>query len=73
MDQPGHDLHGKLGIVQLPHPSHPDKIHVMFAQGKREFLDQSMVKPSSPSSRVEKAVATVIDIRSRLDKKKSKG
>lgn len=70
IDQPGHELHGKLGMVQLPHPLFPDKINVMFAGGRRELLDSSAIKPSSPRPQLEKAKATVIDIRSRLQKKK---
>lgn len=72
MNQPGHELHGKLGVVQPPHPSFPDKIHVMFQGGRREFLDHSMVNTSKPGEQVKKAKSTVIDIRSRLDKKNNK-
>jgi hypothetical protein len=69
IDDPSHELHGSLGLVQLPHPSFPDKVQVMFAGGRREFLDQSKIKPSSQG--VQKAVSTVIDIKSRLKKPKA--
>lgn len=68
VDQPGHELHGKLGMVQTPHPEFPDKISVLFSGGRKEFMDSSAVRPSSPST-VDKAKATVIDIRSRLKPK----
>lgn len=72
VNQPGHELHGKLGIVQAPNPSFPDKVQVGFAGGKSEFMDHSMIQPSRGAPQVQKAKATVIDIRSRLDKKKPK-
>ena len=68
VDLPGHELHGKLGMVQTPHPAFPDKVGVLFAGGRKEFMDSSAVRPSSQPS-VDKAKATVIDIRSRLKPK----
>lgn len=65
---PAHELHGKLGLVQLPNPSYPNKVQVMFAGGRREFLDQSKIQPSG--SKMAKALATVINIKSYLGKKK---
>lgn len=69
VDSPGHELHGKLGIVQMPHPSYPNKISVLFSGGRKELLDQSAIKPSS-MSKVDVAKSTIIDIRSRLKNKK---
>lgn len=72
MNQEGHELHGKLGIVRMHNPAFPGKVHVEFQGGRREFLDPGHIKTSGLAAKtLGKAQAIIIDIRSRLNKKKS--
>jgi hypothetical protein len=65
---PGSPYHGKLGVVRLPHPGLPDKVPVQVGHRAHEivYVSHDQVKPSRPSTKMEKAMINYLNIRKML-------
>lgn len=62
---PGHSAHGKKGVVLGPNPNVPGKIGVQIGHTAAHsiYVDPHEVRPSKASSKVEKAIQTLFNIR----------
>jgi len=62
---PGTALHGRLGVVGSMSPFHPDKVSVQYGHKNtdRVYVHPSSLKSSKPSTKIEKALVTLTNIR----------
>ena len=72
IDNPAHPMHGKLGSVKLPNPMHPGKVTVDYGKDGTHFVDPSHIKSSKDNTVVKKAMATILEIKSRFSSDKTK-